>query len=126
MGDAVQELGDPLRRLGLQQIAGRAAADGGEQVLVGAGGGEHDDLAARRCGSNLRQRLEPVHAGHRQVEKNEVGLEVAGALDRLGAVAGLADDGEPVLLEQPDERRPRERVVVDDERATSHPPQPCS
>ena len=46
--DAVEELGDPLRRLGLQQVAGRAGADRGEQVVLGAGRGEHDDLAPGR------------------------------------------------------------------------------
>ena len=34
--DPAQELDDPLRRLALQQVAGGAAADRGEQVLLGA------------------------------------------------------------------------------------------
>ena len=75
--DAVEELGDPLRRLGLQQVAGRAGADRGEQVLLGAGRGQDDDLAVGRGGAHARQRLEPAHPGHRQVEQDEVGLELA-------------------------------------------------
>ena len=48
LDDAVEELRDPVGRLGLEQVAGRASADRGEQVLLGAGGGEDDDLAAGR------------------------------------------------------------------------------
>ena len=78
-----EELGDPLRRLGLQQVAGRAGADRGEQVLFGARRGEDHDLAVGRRRTHPRQRLEPAAAGHRQVEQDEVGLELARALDRL-------------------------------------------
>jgi hypothetical protein len=34
--DALEELRDAIRRLGLEQVAGGAAADRGEQVLLGA------------------------------------------------------------------------------------------
>ena len=72
--DAVQELGDPLGRLGLEQVAGSARPDRGEQVLLGARSGEDDDLARRGGGADTRQRLEPASARHRQVEEDEVGL----------------------------------------------------
>ena len=52
-----------------------------------------------------RQRLEPVEAGHREVEQDEVRLEPAAALDRLLAVGGLADDVEAVLRQQPGRAR---------------------
>src|SRR3954449_6048473 len=45
--DAAEETDDPLRRLALQQIAGSAAADRPEQVVLGSRRREHDDLAAR-------------------------------------------------------------------------------
>ena len=58
--DSFEELGDPVRRLGLEHVAGRAAANRGEQVLLGARGREHDDLAAGRGLAKPRQRREPV------------------------------------------------------------------
>ena len=121
MRDAVEELGDALGRLGLQQVAGRAAADRGEQVLLGAGRGQDDDLALRAPPHAARgSASSPPDAGHRQVEQDEVRLQLARALDRLLAVAGLADDREVVLLEQADERRAGQRMVVDDKRAPAH------
>src|SRR5205085_9415130 len=42
---SAQELGDPLGRLTLQQVAGRAALDRGKEVVLGARGGEDDDFA---------------------------------------------------------------------------------
>jgi signal transduction histidine kinase len=61
-----------------------------------------------------------VKPRHRQVEQNKVRLEVPSPTDCLFAVSGLADDCKVVLLEQTDERRPGQRVIVDDERAPAH------
>src|SRR5436190_22224903 len=47
LGGPAKELRDPLRALALQQVAGSAALDRGEQVLLGAGSRQHDDLALR-------------------------------------------------------------------------------
>lgn len=47
--DPVEEGRDPFRRLRLQKVAGRARADRREQVLLGAGRREDDDLAVG-CG----------------------------------------------------------------------------
>jgi signal transduction histidine kinase len=118
--DPVQELGDPLRRLGLEQVAGCAAADRGEQVLVGSRGGQDNYLTAGRRRPQPRQGVETAEAGHREVEQDEVGLEVAGAPDRLVAIRGLRHDREAVLLEQAHESRSGQRVIVDDERAPAH------
>ena len=108
---------DALGRLALQQVAGRARADRLEQVLLRAGRGEHDDLALRRRLANVRQRREPVHSGHRQVEQDELGAEPAGLDDRLLAVGRLSDDVEAVLLEQRRKRLAGEGVVVRDQDA---------
>ena len=97
VGDAAQERDDPLGRLALQQVAGGARADRGEQVLLGAGRRQHDDLAAGSGGAQPRQRREPVEAGHGEVEQDEVGLELGGELERLGAVSRLADHVEAAL-----------------------------
>jgi hypothetical protein len=112
-GHALEELDDALRRLGLEQIAGGTAADRGQQVLLGAGCGEDDDLAVGRCLAQARERGQAVELGHREVEQHEVGLEAARGVDRLEAVAGLPDHVEAALLEQLRQRVARQRVIVD-------------
>jgi hypothetical protein len=42
--DAAEELDDAVGRFALEQIAGGAAADRGEQVLLGSRRGQDDDL----------------------------------------------------------------------------------
>jgi hypothetical protein len=42
---------------------------------------------------------------------------LAHELDRFGAARGLADDLEPLLLEQVSDSRPEEIVIVDDQNA---------
>jgi len=90
--DALEELRDPLRRLGLEQIAGRPAANRGEQILLGAGGGEDDDLTAGRGLAEAGKRGEPVEAGHEEIEQDEVGLSLRCGRDRLLSVG--RDPGE--------------------------------
>lgn len=72
--------------------------------------------------TDLRQRGQPVHSRHRQVEEYEIGLEGPGLGDRLLAVFGRADDVESLLREQSRERISREGVVVHDEDAFGHVP----
>jgi hypothetical protein len=55
--NATQELRDPLRRLALQQVAGRPGPDRREQVLLGSRCRQDDDLRLRRCLADARQRL---------------------------------------------------------------------
>ena len=112
---AAEELDDPLRRLALEQVARGASPDRGEQVLLGARGGEDDDLALRRRLADPRQRAEAVEPGHRQVEQHELRLQGPGELDRLFAVRGLAHDREVVLAEERGERFPRDGMVVDEQ-----------
>jgi signal transduction histidine kinase len=119
-GDATQERSDPLGRLALQQIAGCPGADRGEQVLLRARRGENDHLAGGCSLADARQRHESVDARHRQVEQDDVGLQLSGALDCLAAVARLCNDVEVVLVEERRERFAGERMVVDDEHALVH------
>ena len=70
--DAGEEVDQPAGRLGLEQIAGRAAPDRGEEVLLGPGGGEHDDLAFRSGLADPWKGGEAVHSGHGEVEQHEV------------------------------------------------------
>ena len=96
--DAAQELGDPLGRLALQQVAGRAAADRGEQVLLGARGGQDDDLASRaRPRAAAAAPSSPSMPGIERSSRTRSGCSRARELDRLLAVGGLADDVEAVL-----------------------------
>ena len=92
MDDALEELRDPLRRLGLEQIAGRPAANCGEQILLGAGGREDDDLTAGRDLAEAGQRGEAVEAGHEEIEQDEVGLRLRCGGDRLLSIG--RDPGE--------------------------------
>ncbi len=121
-GDSTQERRDLLGRLGLEEVAGRSCADRAEEVLLRVGSRENDDLAVRRLLANLRQRGQPVHARHRQVEQHEIRLRRPGDLQCLLAVLGLADDVEPLLSEQRSERVTGQRVVVDDHDALRHTP----
>ena len=66
--------------------------------------------------ADQRQRLEPVHARHREVEHHQVGLQLGGQLDRSQPVGGLADDREPVArLHAGPQQHPEVFGVVDDE-----------
>ena len=118
--DALEKLCDPLRRLGLEQVAGRSTTDGGEQVLLGAGSGKDDHLAAGRGFAQPRQRGKAVEAGHQKVEQDEVGLRLGRGLDRLLAVGREAGELEAVRAQQRRERLAGERMVVDDEYARRH------
>ena len=59
-----------------------------------------------------------VHIGHTDVHEHEVGLECPGQVDRLTAVARLADHDQ-VGLAREDRREPgaRQLVIVHDQRA---------
>ena len=118
--DAAQERRDPLRRLRLQEVARRAGANRRQQVLLRVGRGEHDDLRPGRVLQDPRERDEPVHAGHRQVEQHEVGLPLSGLGDRASSVLRRADNVEALLCQKGSERVSRERMVVDDEDAFGH------
>ena len=64
----MQELDDPLRRLGFEQVARGPAPDRGEQVALGSRGRQHDDFARRRRFTQAREAGEAVELGHRKVE----------------------------------------------------------
>ena len=57
-------------------------------VLVGFDG-EHDDLGIGDVPDDPSRRLDPVHLGHADVKQDQIGLERAGELDRLGTVGRL-------------------------------------
>ena len=118
--DATEERGDLLWRLCLQKVAGRAGANRSEQVLLGVGRSENDDLRIRCAFADLRERGEPVHPGHREVEQHDVRLQRRGLGDGARAVLGLAHDVESLLREERCQGISSERMVVDDEHALGH------
>ena len=78
----------------------------------------HHDPGARRDGSHPRQCLEAVHAGHGDVEEQQVRLESLGQIDRILARRPFAND-----VEQPRQREPGahqrahlHRIVDNDDR----------
>jgi hypothetical protein len=120
--DRVQELDDAVRRLGLEQVSRRPAADGSEQVLLSLGGGEHNDLSCRSSLLESGQRLQSVDFGHRKVEQNQLRLQPPTGLDRLATVGRLAHHLEAVACKQRGESFPGERVIINDQDSRGHDP----
>jgi len=85
-------------------------ADG---VLVVGGDEDHGSgQGAGQPGENG----EAVHHRHLDIEKHQVRLEGADALDGLPAIAGFADDAHAAGVGEPlHEKLPRDRFVIDDE-----------
>src|SRR5215216_459251 len=77
----------------------------------------HDDLRGRVRGHDLRQGREPVLLRHRDVERDEVGLQRLELRERLDAVAGLADHLVAALGQRIADHLAHEGGVVDDEDA---------
>jgi signal transduction histidine kinase len=118
--DATEERRNLLGRLGLQEVAGRARANGREQVLLRIRRGEDDDLRLRCAFADLWERGKAVHTGHREIEEHDVRLQRGGLGDGARAVLGLADDVESLLREERCQGVSSERMVVDDEHALGH------
>src|SRR5215813_9103413 len=71
------------------------------------------------------QNLKPVHARHLHVQKHNVGSEFENLLDCGGAVGALPDDLDILEPTQPKrDTAPRQRLVVDDQRAHTTPSGP--
>lgn len=119
-GDSAEERRDLLGWLGLQEVAGRAGADGCQEILLGVGRCENDHFAVGGALTDTRKRGQPVHPRHGEVEEDDVRLERDGLVDRASAVLGLADHVEALLCEEARESVSRERMVVDDEDALAH------
>ena len=120
LDNALEEVGDPVGRLGLEQVAGGAAANRGEQVFLRAGGREDDDLAGGRRFAESRQRRQTVEARHQEIEEDDVGLCLGSGPDRLLAVCGEPDELEAVRTQQRPERVAGKGMVVDDENTCRH------
>lgn len=74
-----------------------------------------DDLDVPVPPVELQRHLEAVDVGELHVEEDDVRPELGRGRERLGAGARLADDVEPVGLEQRSRAQPESDVVVDDQ-----------
>ena len=59
--------------------------------LLGGSGQKNHANRMRRTGAHFTQRFEARHARHGQVQKHDVGLQLAGHPHRFGSVAGFAN-----------------------------------
>ena len=119
---------EPLALGGLEHVVDDALLEGLDRVLVV--GGDENDLGAAPEPSAFRLRpflvdrqlgdrpggLDAVHAGHADVEEDQVGMVGLDQLDRLGAVLRFADDLEfgPHLAEAGAELLAQQPLVVGD------------
>lgn len=89
--DAVQELADTggLGEDGVDSYVG------GERVRESFGvHGEGDDANLRQQAFQDGRSFHAVHAGHGDIQKDQIGLELAGFVDGVNAVGGFAADDE--------------------------------
>ena len=88
-------------------------------AVVGAREDDDREVLPLRVAANVLEEADPVHDRHHQVEDDEVGLEVAEAIECGEAVHGAHD----FVPEQPQESRQRleavRRVIDDKDRAHS-------
>ena len=102
----------------LEQEAGGAGAQRGEQPLVLAEARQHDHARRRRRLAQPRQRRDAVEPRHREVEQHDVGREPLRLGDRGLAVGRLPDDLDVVLqVEERAQALAHDRVVVGDQDA---------
>ena len=81
--------------------------------------GDHDHERSRIAPANLLQRLEPVHARHLHVEKDEVRLPLADRIERLvGARHGA--HFVPLELEELAKRGPYALFIIHHQNAAAH------
>ena len=118
-GDALEELGDPVRRLGLEQVAGRPA-----RIAASRFSSEPEAVrtttshAARQPGPSAAPPAHPRPAWSGRAGRGRAAARARARSPRRRPRPRRRP--ERVLLEQADERRARQRVVVDDERAAAH------
>src|SRR3970282_1894161 len=82
--------------------------------------GEHDDLGPRRFGLDLTQRPKAVQDRHRDVQKDQVGMEPTCGFDGCLPIADLADDLVARRLEPTRQTVPHQGVIGGDKDAHRH------
>ena len=92
-GGDPEDCGDDLGGGGvLEEVAGGAGSEGGEEVGVGAEGREDEDFGGIGMPADLGGGGDAVEDGHADVHQDDVGVKVADGVDCLTAVGCLADE----------------------------------
>ena len=101
----------------LHEIAGRPGPDGLAQHGLVAVHGEDDDAGAGGLLADAARGLDAAHHRHGHVHEHDVGPVGDREVDRLPAVAGLADDAEALLLQRATQALAQHAVVVGQQQA---------
>ena len=91
-GDLAHGVGQLGQRRALLHVAVGAERQRGLAERLAEEAGEDDDARVRRALGDVRDRLEAVHARHREVADDHVGLQVGDQRQAVDGVVGLADD----------------------------------
>lgn len=83
-----------------QQVTARADANTFGQVVAVFGNGQHNHCLLRIDADDLGECFASVHAGHIQIEQDDIGLQPTNHFDAREAVCGFADDFKTVLARQ--------------------------
>src|SRR6266511_2673802 len=127
LGDRADGVGDLLDGDLLEQVAVGAGLDGVVEVGLLVGDRQHEDLGVGDEVLDGLGRLDAAAPRHADVHQHHVGHQLLGLVDGLGAVAGLSDDLDVVLLlEHHLEATAEQRVVVHDQHADGLPCAPRS
>ena len=116
-GDEALDLGDAV----LEQVADALGAVGQQlaRVALLEMGGEHEHADVRGSSARMmRRRLQAlvgVVGRHADVDHRDVGAVRADLAQQVVAVAGLGDDVEAGVLEQPDHAGAQQHVVLADD-----------
>ena len=114
LGESAPEGGlEPLAIERLEQVIDRMNIESLEGKLVV--GGDENDGGPFRLGESLND-LEPIHFGHLDIQKNQLGAEAGDGVESGAAVPRLADEvNGRFRAEEGTEAFPGEFLVIHDE-----------
>ena len=112
---ARQRLRQPAIVDRFEQVIGRGGFECADRVMV-VRGHEHDERHFRS--GNVAQRFEAIDTGHLHVEEHQVRPLRVHRRDRRRTISILADDVDVGMVAEAQlQATPRQRLVVDDDRA---------
>src|SRR2546422_7846885 len=89
---------------------------GADDIAVIFGGSQNDDAGGQRVKVDFLEHSQAILVRHAQVEQQNVGLELGKHLDAIGAIRGLADNGDIISgAKQLTQAITEDGVVVSDE-----------